>query len=344
MISLSPNGATFSKNDIGTPGYSTRSGHCGQWLNIAKGRRSAADKNLAKHWRSGPTPKGGRNLRVYVKNLRNEPLMPTTPQKAKRLLREGKAKVITTKPFVIQLTYATGENKQPITLGIDAGYQNIGFSAITEKAELIAGECNLLTGQVERNKERLMYRRQRRSRLRYRKPHFDNRKKPEGWLAPSIQHKLDSHIRLIEKIKSILPITRVIIEVANFDIQKIKNPNISGKEYQEGEQAGYWNLREYILHRDNHQCQNPNYKNKSKEKVLQVHHIGYWKGDRTDRPGNLITLCDKCHKPENHQPVGILHGWEPKVKAFRAETFMTIVRWKLVNTLNLLNPKELTWG
>jgi hypothetical protein len=260
--------------------------------------------------------------------------MPTTPQKARRLLKEGKARVVTTKPFVIQLTYATGENKQPITLGIDTGYQTIGFSAITEKAELLAGECTLLTGQVERNKERLMYRRQRRNRLRYRAPRFNNRKKSEDWLAPSIQHKLDSHLRLIEKIKSILPITRVIIEVANFDIQAIKNPGISGKEYQEGEQKGYWNLREYILHRDNHQCQNPNCKNKSKEKVLQVHHIGYWKNDRTDRPGNLITLCDKCHKPENHQPGGILHGWEPKVKAFRAETFMTAVRWKLVNTLS----------
>jgi len=270
---------------------------------------------------------------VYVKNKRGEPLMPTTPRKARLLLKEGKAKVVKAKPYTIQLTYVTGENKQDITLGVDAGYQTIGFSALTGKEELLAGECTLLIGQTERNKERLMYRRQRRNMLRYRAPRFHNRKTPEGWLAPSIQHKFDSHLRLVEQIKAILPITRIVIETANFDIQAIKNPGIEGKEYQEGEQQGCWNLREYILHRDNHQCQNPNCKNKAKEKVLQVHHIGYWKGDRSNRPGNQITLCDMCHRPENHKEEGFLFGWQPKVKSFKPETFMSTVRWILVNIL-----------
>ena len=155
--------------------------------------------------------------------------MPTERYgKVRRMLRDGRAKVVKAKPFTIQLTYETTKYTQPITLGIDAGYQSIGFSAITEKKELLAGECQLLQGQVERNRERLMYRRQRRNRLRYRKSRFDNRRKPEGWLAPSLQNKLDTHIRLVEKIKSILPITQVIVEVANFDIQAIKNPGIQG--------------------------------------------------------------------------------------------------------------------
>lgn len=265
---------------------------------------------------------------VYVLSKSSKPLMPTKRYgKVRRMLRDGKAKVVKAKPFTIQLTYETTQYTQPITLGVDAGYQTIGISAITEKDELISGECQLLQGQVERNKERLIYRRQRRNKLRHRKPRFDNRKKPKDWLAPSIQHKLDSHIRLINQIKTILPITQIIIEVANFDIQAIKNPSISGKDYQQGEQLGYWNLREYILHRDNHQCQCC----KSKG-VLEVHHIGYWKNDRTDRPGNLITLCISCHTPENHK--GFLYGWQPKLKPFKAETFMSTVRWKLVNILN----------
>jgi hypothetical protein len=123
----------------------------------------------------------------------------------------------------------------------------------------------------------------------------------DGWLPPSVRHKFSSHIRLIELIRSILPITRVVIEVASFDIQQLKNPGIQGKEYQNGEQKGFSNLREYILHRDGHQCQNPDCKNRAREKVLQVHHIGYWKGDRTDRPANLITLCTKCHTPGKHK-------------------------------------------
>ena len=271
---------------------------------------------------------------VYVLNKNGKPLMPTERHgKVRRMLKEGKAKVIKAKPFTIQLAYETTTYTQGITLGIDAGYQKIGFSSVTDQKELISGECQLLQGQVGRNKERLMYRRQRRSRLRYREPRFDNRRKAGGWLAPSIQHKLDSHIRLIEKIQAILPISRIIIEVASFDIQAIKKPNISGMEYQQGKQSGFWNLREYILHRDNHRCQNTDCKNKAKEKVLKVHHIGYWKNDQTDRPGNLIALCDKCHKPENHKENGFLYGWQPKIKTFRAETFMTTVRWKLVNAL-----------
>ena len=271
---------------------------------------------------------------VYVLNKNGRPLMPTERYgKVRRMLKDGRAIVVTTMPFTIKLTYETTGYTQSVTLGIDSGYQTIGFSSVTAKKELIVGECRLITGQVERNTKRVMYRRQRRNQLRYRAPRFDNRNKPEGWLAPSIRHKLDSHIRLIEKIKTILPVTEIEVQVASFDIQAIKNPGIQGKEYQQGEQAGYWNLREYILHRDGHQCQNPDCNNKSKEKVLEVHHIGYWKRDRTDRPGNLTTLCDKCHRSENHKEGRFLYGWEPCVKSFKPETFMTTVRWRLVNTL-----------
>jgi hypothetical protein len=111
----------------------------------------------------------------------------------------------------------------------------------------------------------------------------------------------------------------------------LPTPKGGGFSRRFGEQYGYWNLREYVLHRDNHQCQNPNCNSKTKE--LQTHHIGYWKGDNTDRPGNLITLCIKCHRPENHKPDKLLWGWEPKLKPFRSETFMTIVRWRMVNAL-----------
>lgn len=271
---------------------------------------------------------------VNVLSKNGSPLMPTERHgKVRQMVKDGRAKVVKARPFTIQLTYETTNYTQPATLGVDAGYQAVGLSAVTSKKELFSAQCTLLKGQTERNKERLMYRRQRRNRLRYRAPRFDNRKKPEGWLAPSIQHKLDSHLRLVELVEKILPITDVVVEVASFDIQAIMNPGIQGKEYQQGEQYGYWNLREYVLHRDVHQCQNPACRNKSKDKLLEVHHIGYWKGDRTDRPGNLITLCDKCHRPENHKEGKFLWGWEPKVKPFRAETFMTAVRWKMVNAL-----------
>lgn len=168
---------------------------------------------------------------VYVLNKDGQPLMPTNRYAKVRILLKNKlAKVVQAKPFTIQLLYETSDFTQPLTLGVDSGFLNIGFSVISEKKELICGEVKLLQGVKDRLQEKSNYRRNRRSHLRYRKPKFNNRKRKEGWLAPSIQHKLDAHIRFIEQLRKILSITSISIEVANFDIQKIKNPNIQGKQ------------------------------------------------------------------------------------------------------------------
>jgi hypothetical protein len=274
---------------------------------------------------------------VYVISIGGKPLMPTNNAKARILLSKGKARVLTNKPFTIMLTYELKAHyTQPITLGIDSGYLNIGFSATTEKKELIGGEVNLLKGMTKRISNRSMYRTNRRIKLRYRKPRFDNRKIEKGWLAPSIEHKLDSHLRFIESITTILPITNIVIEVANFDIQKIKDPDIKGEGYQQGDQLGFWNTREYVLHRDNHKCQNPNCKNKDKEPILLVHHILYTGNGGTDAPSNLITLCNKCHTPASHKSGKFLHEWQtskPKLRGFKGATFMTMVRWKMLKIL-----------
>jgi len=112
--------------------------------------------------------------------------MPTNNAKARILLKKGRAVVKTVKPFTIQLLYEVKNYTQPITLGIDSGYLNIGFSVVTDTKELISGEVNLLPNVSKRLTERATYRRLRRKQLRYRKPRFDNRKREEGWLVPSI--------------------------------------------------------------------------------------------------------------------------------------------------------------
>ena len=270
------------------------------------------------------------NLRVsvYVLNMRGQPLMPTTPRKARILLEGGKAKVIRRTPFTIQLTSATGETKQELILGVDSGYDYIGVSVLTEKKEVYSAEVNLRTDLVRLNSERRQYRRTRRSRnTRYRQPRFLNRKKPEGWLAPSLQHKLDSHIKLINKVKALLPISRIDIEVAAFDIQKIKNPDISGTEYQNGAQKDSWNVREYVLHRDDHTCQACN--GKSGDPILETHHI-ISRQVGGDAPENLLTLCQTCHEKVSK---GKLKLDIKLPKGFKPETFMSTVRWKLVNIL-----------
>lgn len=278
---------------------------------------------------------------VYVISFEGKALMPTSNAKARKLLKQKKAKVKNLKPFTIQLTYKTEtEYTQNITLGIDSGYNNVGFSALTDKKELLVGELKLLQGMKERLLEKARYRKIRRSRLRYRKARWNNRtkSKPKGWLAPSLQHKLNSHIKFIDSLYKLLPITKTIVEIANFDIQKMKDEAISGVEYQQGDMMGFWNLREYILHRDNHKCQNPNCKNKNKDKeqILEIHHIKYKHFGGSNRPSNLITLCNKCHTSPNHKEGKFLYDWcqeGRKVRGFKDATFMSMIRWYLVNKL-----------
>ena len=277
-------------------------------------------------------------MRVYVLNMRGEPLMPTTPRKARVLLREGKAKVKKRTPFTIQLTIATGENKQPITLGVDAGSKKIGLSASTEEEELFSAEIQLRNDIVDLLSTRSQNRRARRSRLRYRPARFNNRKKEKGWIAPSVQHKVDAHLRAVGRVHSILPITHIVAEVASFDIQKIKNPEISGKEYQQGDQLGFWNVREYVLFRDGHNCKG---KKGCKGKILNVHHIESRKTGG-DSPSNLITLCEDCH---NSYHAGTLKLNLKRQPSFRDAAFMGIMRWAFYNTLKATYPSvSLTYG
>ena len=269
-----------------------------------------------------------RYLHVYVVNMRGQPLMPCSPRKARLLLGQEKARVVRRTPFIIQLTYATGETRQPIRLGMDSGYLTIGISTVTKKREVFAAEVQLRKDLVKLNAERRQYRRSRRSRKTwYRKPRFLNRCTPQGWLPPSLQHKLDSHLKTVELVIVFLPVSVTRVEVAAFDIQKIKNPDIASVEYQEGEQKGFWNVREYVLYRDGHCCQHC--KGKSKDPVLEVHHI-VSRQISGDRPENLITLCKTCHHKVTQGTIKL--KVRPK-KGYKMETFMTTIRWKLVDQL-----------
>ncbi|MDR1540477.1 MAG: RRXRR domain-containing protein, partial [Clostridiales bacterium] len=176
---------------------------------------------------------------VYVLNKNGKPLMPTKRHgKARHLLKDGMAKVAKLEPSAIQLLYDSSEYTRPISLGVDAGSKTIGISATTEKEELYCAEVKLRTDIVDLLSTRRAFRRARRNRkTRHRKPRFNNRvrSKHKGWLAPSIENKIQTHIKTVVNIHKILPIAKTIVEVAAFDIQKIKNPDTSGKDCQQGD-------------------------------------------------------------------------------------------------------------
>ena len=203
-------------------------------------------------------------------------------------------------PFTIQLTIPVKEKLYPITLGVDAGYRHIGLSATTEKEELYASEIETRADVSALLSTRRQCRRGRRNRkTRYRAPRFNNRvhSKHKGWLAPSVENIIAAHISRIEDVLKLLPVTRIVIETASFDIQLIRNPEISGAQYQQGEQLGSWNTREYVLCRDGHTCQHCH--GKSKDQILQVHHL---ESRRTG--GDAPTISLPCAKPAMKRCIG----------------------------------------
>ena len=282
---------------------------------------------------------------VYVINKHGKPLMPCKPRKARLLLKNKQAKILKYEPFTIQLLYGSSGYKQKVSLGIDAGSKHVGASATTKKQELYASQTELRGDMIVKLlSDRRELRRSRRSRkTRYRKPRFLNRvhSKHKGWLSPSIENKINTHIRLIDDVYKLLPIYNIIVETASFDIQKLKNKDISGKEYQEGEQLGFSNVREYVLYRDNHTCQCCH--GKLKDNILQVHHIESRKTGG-NAPNNLITLCKTCHTKYHSGEISLPSKIHRGIR-FKAATFMGIMRWTLYERLRKLYKNvSMTYG
>jgi hypothetical protein len=271
--------------------------------------------------------RGGQKLSVtiYVFNIHGQPLMPCSPRKARVLLKRGEAKVLKTNPFfVIQLTKETSNHVQECSLGIDSGYKHIGFSVVSDKKEIVCGELELDQKTSERLIKRTGYRRNRRNRLWYRKPRFSNRKKDKGWLPPSTLRRFNTHISLINKLKSYLPIKDISIEVGNFDIQKIENPDIKGIQYQQGSLYEYQNMRSFLMDREHGKCQLCG-KEFSKGNDSHIHHIIPRDDGGTDREKNLALLHKSCHKKLHKQK---LFDKLKKNKQYKDSIFMNIIRWR----------------
>ena len=264
-------------------------------------------------------------MKVYVLDKDMKPLMPTSRGgRVRWLLKNGRARVVRRIPFTIQLLE---ENRkyytQEINLGIKPGSKELGLSATSEKEELFCASVKLRTDIVNLLSTRRETRKTRRSRLRYRKAKFLNRvktKKP-GWIAPSIRNKIQFHLKMVELVHKILPISNIILEIAIFDIQKIKNPGIQGSQYQEGPKKGFdGNTREYVLYRDNHECQCCH--GKSGDPILNIHHIVTRKTGGNS-PDNLVTLCKTCHSGIHN---GTIKYTPKKSKSYRDVTYLNIVK------------------
>ena len=283
---------------------------------------------------------------IYVQDKEGNPLMPCRkPGKVCHMLKDGRAVIVSYEPFTIRLTYEPKHKYvEKITIGVDTGSKNVGLSAASSRNEYFCAEAQIRSVEIkELLDDRRKFRSGRRNRkLRYRKPRFNNRvssKKP-GWLPPSVTEKMKSHIQLIKLITKILPIAEIIIEKGKFDTHKLKNPDVSGSEYQHGKKEGFENSKAFVKHRDGYKCVCCK-KKPDKNRKLEAHHILPVSKGGSDDPDNLVTLCHQCHGKIHKNKLKLPRKFSARaktVKSLRDAAFMNAMSDKLVELVRAEFP------
>lgn len=230
---------------------------------------------------------------VFVIDQNKQPLNPIPPARARELLTKQKAAVYRVYPFVIILKHAVNSpNPKPLTVKLDPGSRITGVAILDENKVIWCAELEHRGWQIKDALEsRRSLRRSRRNRkTRYRQPRFNNRKRKEGWLAPSLMHRVLTIETWVKRLCCYAPITQIAMELIKFDTQKMQNPEIDGVEYQQGELAGY-EVREYLLEKWGRKCAYCD-----KEGVpLQIEHIHPKAKGGSNRVSNLTLSCERCN-------------------------------------------------
>lgn len=293
-----------------------------------------------------------------VLDRQGKPLMPTIRLgKVYRLLKTQKAHIVSYEPFTIQLDYEPDTHViQPMTLGVDSGAIHSGYSVTNEHREYYSAEVIARNDISNRLSERHMYRQNRRSRkTRYRKPRFSNRKnKKKGWLPPSLEQKVAVQVNEIDHIHRYFPIETIIVETAEFDIQKIKNPDISGIEYQQGTLQGY-NIRNYLLEKHGRKCF---YCGKTVSGFEVEHMLPKSRGG-SNRIDNLTLSCHDCNETKGtltaeefirqtlpaKQAAAKLKQLPNEKRLFKYMAYMNATRWSLYDAIKERYPNvKMTYG
>ena len=271
---------------------------------------------------------------VYVISKNGQPLMPSNRHgKISQLLDCGKAKVVRRCPFTIQLLYEPKtEVMQEVVLGQDTGSKHIGTACVGNGKVLYQSQVELRNDIKKNMESRSSTRRLRRNRkTRYRPKRFLNRKNSTKLdrLPPSVRHKVQAHIDEIEFCKKILPISKIVLEVSQFDTALMKNPGLINEKvrhwgYQKGFDYGFASRREASLHRDNYTCQICG----KKHTRLEIHHIVFRSQGGTNDESNLITLCEECHAGIHDGKIVL--DKKPKKMNLKHATHMSIIRSQLL--------------
>jgi len=271
---------------------------------------------------------------VFVLDTNKRPLAPCHEAVARKLLKQGKAAIYRRFPFTIILKKSVDESKIETTyrLKIDYGSRHTGLAILRGQEVVWLGQLDHRTDIKERIDKRRAFRRARRNRkTRYRKPRFLNRKRKEGWLPPSLESRVQNIQTWVSRLKKLCPIGHISYENVKFDTQLMRNPEISGVEYQQGTLQGY-EVREYLLEKFGRKCCYCR-----KENVpLEVEHIIPKSRGGTDRVDNLCLACRDCNERKGNQTAeefGYPHIQEQVKESLKDASVVNATRWKVYDVL-----------
>ena len=279
---------------------------------------------------------------VFVVDTTRKPLNPVHPGEARYLLNAGKAAVLKRFPFTIILKYPVETQEvQPLRVKIDPGSKTTGIAVVNDATGKVVFAAELShRGQAIRDAllSRRGVRRGRRARhIRYRKPRFQNRTRPQGWLAPALMSRVSNVLTWVKRLQQVCPISAISQELVRFDLQQMQNSEIAGVEYQQGTLAGY-EVREYVLEKWKRTCAYC-----AKQDVpLQIEHIVPRAKGGSDRVSNLTLACEKCNRAKGTQDIAVFLKKKPEVlKRILAQAkaplkdaaAVNTTRWKLFECL-----------
>jgi 5-methylcytosine-specific restriction endonuclease McrA len=282
---------------------------------------------------------------VFVVDTNKQPLNTVHPGEARLLLTRGKAAVLKRYPFTIILKVAIDDPVvAELRIKIDPGSKTTGIAIVNDATGevVFAAELSHRGQQITSDlDERRGVRRGRRNRhTRYRKPRWRNRRRPKGWLPPSLQSRIANVITWVQRLARICHITSISLELVKFDMQVVENAEVSGVQYQQGTLAGY-ELREYLLEKWKRACTYC-----AKQNVpLQIEHIVPKATYRDDRVSNLCLACEKCNKAKGTKDIKDFLKKKPELlKKILAQAkaplkdaaAVNATRWELFRRLEVL--------
>ncbi|WP_017661308.1 RNA-guided endonuclease IscB, partial [Baaleninema simplex] len=241
-------------------------------------------------------------MHIFVLDKDKNPLAPCHPAKARRLLKSGRASVFRRYPFTIILHEIEAKDcVVPETqLKIDPGSKTTGLAILSENRVIWVSELSHRGQQIKNDleKRRALRRSRRHRKTRYRKPRFLNRTRPKGWLPPSLNHRVETTMTWVNRLRKLCPIVSISQELVRFDTQKLQNPEVSGIEYQQGELLGY-EVREYVLQKWGRKCIYCG----AEDLPLEVEHIHPKSQGGSDRVSNLTLACHTCNQAKGNRDI-----------------------------------------